>query len=765
MLAESRNAVSSSAQMIAERIVKSTASLCFCALLLAGAVHASAADYVWRSVKVGGGGYSPDIVFSKAERGLVYLRTDIGGVYRWDAKAGAWIALQDKMGTGTYYGIESVAPDPVDPNTVYVAAGMYRADQAALLRSRNRGDSWTVIQVPFHMGGNEIGRAAGERLAVDPNDTSILYFGSRWDGLQKSTDSGDSWSAVASFPLAGHGGAADYSKPVSFGISFVIFDPASGKKGSPTRTLFAGDADPGAHHLFRSDDAGQSWSTVAGEPRADLVPVKAEMDADGILYITYGNVPGPFDITDGAVFKLDTHSGKWTDIMPDKSAKRPPGGYMGLALDRQHPGTLLAATGDRWLPVDTIWRTTDGGAHWQDIGSLSKSDVSETPYLLWGGKEAKFGWMISGLAIDPLDSTHVAFTTGATVYASNDLGKPAMLWKPWINGVEETAILTLASPPAGPPLLSGFGDIGGFAHDKLDVSPSSMFTNPVFGNTNTIDFAGMAPNIVVRSGTSQTKDGPTLAYSTDYGHSWAPIIVPPLRGKNAQGAVELKRYDLDGDINIVTSADGKTFIVMTPIPLLTHDHGLTWAAAKGLPLWSRVVADRVDPQRFYAFDLVNLVVLASNDGGASFLPLATTGLPGAVVYKWPTNPDAAWPLMATPGIEGDLWIKSGDGQKLFHSSDGGQSFKEVITNMSIDALAFGKAAPGKDYPTLFAFGWNSPVRMIFRSTDMGKTWKRINDDDHQYGWRFRCIAGDPRVFGRVYVGTDGRGIVYGEPEE
>jgi photosystem II stability/assembly factor-like uncharacterized protein len=55
--------------------------------------------------------------------------------------------------------------------------------------------------------------------------------------------------------------------------------------------------------------------------------------------------------------------------------------------------------------------------------------------------------------------------------------------------------------------------------------------------------------------------------------------------------------------------------------------------------------------------------------------------------------------------------------------------------------------------------------MIFRSTDMGKTWKRINDDDHQYGWRFRCIAGDPRVFGRVYIGTDGRGIVYGEPEE
>jgi hypothetical protein len=39
---------------------------------------------------------------------------------------------------------------------------------------------------------------------------------------------------------------------------------------------------------------------------------------------------------------------------------------------------------------------------------------------------------------------------------------------------------------------------------------------------------------------------------------------------------------------------------------------------------------------------------------------------------------------------------------------------------------------------------------------------RINDDAHEYGRRFHCIAADPRVYGRVFVGTDGRGIVYGE---
>jgi xyloglucan-specific exo-beta-1,4-glucanase len=78
-------------------------------------------------------------------------------------------------------------------------------------------------------------------------------------------------------------------------------------------------------------------------------------------------------------------------------------------------------------------------------------------------------------------------------------------------------------------------------------------------------------------------------------------------------------------------------------------------------------------------------------------------------------------------------------------------------------LAFGKTPPGRDYPALFAIGKRDDLRAIWRSDDVGATWVRVNDAQHEYGRRFRCIAGDPRVFGRVYVGTDGRGIVYGEP--
>jgi photosystem II stability/assembly factor-like uncharacterized protein len=80
----------------------------------------------------------------------------------------------------------------------------------------------------------------------------------------------------------------------------------------------------------------------------------------------------------------------------------------------------------------------------------------------------------------------------------------------------------------------------------------------------------------------------------------------------------------------------------------------------------------------------------------------------------------------------------------------------------VEAIGFGKAAPGNDYPALYYSGRTGRDNGIFRSIDKGATWIRINDNQHQYGLTSLCITGDPRIFGRVYFGTNGRGIVMGD---
>ncbi len=728
------------------------ALICGAGMAAAGAVR-SAPDYVWRNVTVGGGGFAPDIIFSRAERGLAYLRTDMGGVYRWSSKHGAWIPLEDGIAQSSYFGIESVAADPVSPNVVYVAAGMYAREPAAILRSEDRGNTWQIFATHFHMGGNAPGRGVGERLAIDPSDRSILYFGSRYDGLQRSADRGGTWSQVASFPIHGMGWRA--APRDETGISFVVIDPTSGAEGRLSRRIFVGVTDAGVQHLYRSDDAGASWKAVPGQPRASLLPVHAELDSQGILYITYGNGVGPNGVTDGAVYRYDTRSGQWADITPERGSNRAPGGYMGLGVDPERPGTLVVASLNRWHPGDILWRSTDGGRTWRNLRTLSRRDVSATPFLLWGNPRADFGWWMAGVAIDPFDSGYVTYSTGATVYATRDLldadkGK-SIRWQPWVQGVEQTAVLTLLSPPKGPHLLSGFGDISGFAHADLSRSPREQFTHPVFANTDEIDYAGLEPNVVVRSGTPARAPSPgagpgapTLAYSLDFGRSWQPL-------QPSGGATSA----------ITVSADGRAFVVTATAPLVTLDRGRFWTPARGLAAGLHAIADKVAPETFYALDFMRSVLYVSADGGKTFRSRASHGLPASLQEDVPRSPEQQWPLIATPGKRGDLWLVARQG--LFHSTDAGSSFARVDGGILVVALGFGKAPPGRGYPALYALGVKGDTYAIWRSDDEGLSWIRINDDRHVYGQRFRCIAGDPRIFGRVYVGTDGRGIVYGEP--
>jgi photosystem II stability/assembly factor-like uncharacterized protein len=710
--------------------------------------------YTWRNAQIVGGGFVDGIVFNPTEPGLAYARTDIGGAYRWDYAARRWVPLMDFTGFGDWneLGVESIATDPIDPDQVWVAAGQYTQPWAVpldgeILRSGDQGRRWQVTDLPIQLASNQDGRNMGERLAVDPDDDRILYLASPANGLWRSTDGGVSWAQVTSFPVT--------STPDDIGLSFVTFGSVSQNRGAPggrppgsapqpTRTIFVGDAS--GTDLYESTDAGASWQLVPGQPTG-MMPQHGVLASDGTLYVDYANQPGPNGMTNGSVWKYSTRTGAWTNITPEVPGAdgNPAFGYAGLAVDPEHPGTVMVATNDRWSPVDTIYRSTDGGATWADIGANAKLDISASPFLAWGGTP-KFGWWIASIAIDPFHPNHVLFGTGATVFGSDDVtaadhGQPTTWSSAAAEGIEETAVNDLVAPAAGPcTLLSAVGDLGGFCHTSLASSPSTGMVQPILGSGESIGEAGAAPLDVAEVGYSGGD------WSTDGGAAWTAMTLPP--GSSAGAGV------------VAVSADG-SHIVWAPVdaaPAYSTDGGQTWTPVTGLAQGLMPVADPVRPGVFYAFDPADGTVLKSTDGGATFTA-AATGLPGGVGSE---QSSSAPQLHTVPGRAGDLWLTAGDGA-LYHSTDGALAFSKISSVGTVATLGFGRAAPGAGYPAIYLTGIVGGVQGIFRSTDGGGSWLRINTGAQQWAWIGQTITGDPRVFGRVYLGTNGRGILYGDP--
>jgi xyloglucan-specific exo-beta-1,4-glucanase len=767
-------------------------------LRISNATAAASQAYSWKNVVTGGGGgFVADIIFNQKQKDLIYARTDIGGAYRWNPSTSTWTPLLDWVSPdqSNMTGVESLATDPANPNRLYIATGTYTNSftsmNGVILRSTNQGQTFQQTMMPFKMGGNMPGRGMSERLAIDPNDDAILYFGARsGNGLWKSTNYGVTWSKVSNFPDTGpfveKAGDAYQGDPL--GIPWVTFDPSTGTPGNPTKTIYAGVGDnrSGVSNIYRSIDGGVTWAPISGEPTCSVsgtkvtctggatwdtgsdasngyLPHQGKIDANGTLYVTYSDWDGPYNGSHGDVWKFTPKTSTWTKIspVPGSDSAKNFFGYGGLGVDMLHPGTLVVAAVNMWFPDGMLFRSTDGGTTWKPIWEWANypnrtlhytMDTSNAPWLNFGNTKpvapspaVKLGWMMEGLNIDPFNSDRMFYGTGATIYGTTNLtawdtgGQVAI--KSMAMGIEEEAVIDLISPPANAHLYSIVGDVGGWRHDDLTKSPAAMYSIPYAGTYAAIDYAELKPNFLVRVGYGNPNANPPVtssAFSNDGGLSWS-AGKKDIPGLSTSGGTAAAAADASRVLWAPKSA---------PISYST-DNGNTWIASSNIPQNAVVASDRVNPKKFYGYGQGKF--WRSTDGGATFTSTSTSGLPqinGSVVIK------------AMPGHEGDIWI-AGGASGIWHSTDSGTTFIKLSNVTGADSIGFGMAAPGQNYMALYAIALIDGIHGIFRSDDQGKTWIRINDDQHQYGSTC-CITGDPRLYGRVYFGTNGLGIIYGD---
>lgn len=699
----------------------------------------SAENYDWGSLPLGGGGFVSGIIAHPTEKNLFYARTDVGGVYRWIEATQSWKPLTDFISIDDQglYGVEAIAVDPQKPEMLYALTGTsyFSGGKTAILISKDYGETFQVVDVTskFKAHGNGEGRQMGERLAVDPKNSNVIYCGTRSDGLFKSTDGGLTWNKV-NFPVT--------TTSTGVGIIFVQFDEASSVSSGVTQKIYVGTAQTG-NSIYVSTNGGNSWSAVSGQP-TQYIPHRCAMK-DGVLYVTYANGVGPnINSAGGYVYK---YNGSWTNISPSNNTSDFNYGGISIVGNRIVVSSVGCYKMQSWDGLcdwqtatwgDEIFISDNLGSTWTSMFSNCKVelDANSVPWV----KDHAMHW--TGCAtLDPFNANRAFFISGNGLFMSDNINTTKMKLKFMVKGLEETVPLDIVSLSTGQ-VITVVGDYDGGLYQaqsgSYDTYPSRVHT-PEMGTTHGVA-AAIDGSLVVRTG-SKT---PFVQYSTDKGASWQYCS----SGNEGSGHVAVSA---NGSIilHCPNSSNGYSYDGTSNRVFYSTNKGGSWTQCNGLSInGAYPVADGANSNKFYVTN--GNTVYVSTDGGKNFSAKGSTGY--SSYYK----------MRTVPGVEGDIWAPCGS-NGLYRSTNSASSFSQINGVSSCNAVGFGKAANGKTFPAVYIWGTVSGKEGIYRSDDAGSSWVRINDDLHQFGGpgNGQFVVGDMAVYGTVFMSTVGRGVICG----
>lgn len=693
-------------------------------------------SYDWKPLKIGGGGWVVGLDVHPNVTDLKYIRTDVSGAYRWEPLNKSWVQLvtaqsmpPEYVAYSTYRGVDSIVGSQSNPEIAYMA---YKGE---IFRSSDRGQNWVATSFSKHavnMEPNGEGRQEGERLAVDPANSRIVYYGSIENGLWCTVDSGETWERIEEIPMGTH----------KHGVNTIIFDPAS-EVIERSETVFATSniyvSTDGAG-FFYSDDAGQTWTDIADNgPRSTASIRDTSIGPDRSVYLVSDRANGGT----GTVWAYQP-SGRWTNITPHGSLD-----YWAIAVNPNDPAHLIVmCQGGR------AFVSKDKGKNWSSHGfTLASKDVQ------WLGQQQNYWLSIGECRFDTDGKLWLA--EGFGVWWTDDLETDQIHWQEASSGIEETCGNDVIAPPGGAPVAAVW-DVGVFRFP----SPSTYTAErgiPYFMSAWALDWCPKYPSFLVGVFRNHAGFPPHInesGYSTDGGRSWT--IFPSLR----EGA-HPKELEYG---TIAVSANNPDHIVWVPandhLPYYSTDRGVSWRqiSFNGKQTtgfrnsWSPIkplCADRVLADTFYYYRTED-GVYRSTDSAATF-----THVGSPVTDRYNST------LKAAPKNAGHLWFAEGSQATavggLWRSTDGGKSWIELPEIEQAFNFGFGKSLTPQSYPTLFVAGVSKGKTGIWRSTDEGMTWSQIGEYPLGiFDW-IDAMDGDKEVFGKIYLAFSSTGLAVGEP--
>jgi len=753
--------------------------------------------YEYRNLPIPGGGYVTGFLFSPVEKNVMYIRTDIGGTYRYNYNTESFESLINHV---TMENLSETFPISIATRkdvkgSLYIACGVDHGPNGILAISKDYGRSFTYKKLPVPAHGNWNGRGTSERLAIAENGD--IYFASPQNGLYLSKDEGSTWKQLYVF-------GEEY-------FTFVFLRPG-------TKTVVVGCAgvttrmsdELRGHSLYISYDGGDNFKQVREPfigkmPKSRLTGFVAHRYAyDGRdLYITMNHTGERAYVLDtgyssdgghvigGVVLKYSFDENgeisEYRNISPRMYYLNMDYGYGGISISKTTPGLMVLSTITR-LEGDIVYRSWDYGETWEKVlEGLSVGKITfRAPYMRpeCNGNGSLIHWL-TDIQINPFNDDEVWFNTGTGVFRCDNFTDKQPEFTDHCDGIEETVHLNLYAPTGGPvQLIDILGDLGGFAFTDVDKPCDNSFAD---SNRNryitciNADCSDLYPECTVvtprGNWTGKTKGG--LIISKDACKSFDRVELP--YGLSERLDEQFKAIE-QPNVNagwVSMSPDTRRLVwsvadfIRLPKEMVIYspDSGDTWQRTtihNCEDKFFKTYSDRVNSDIFYGFT-ENGNFYVSNNGGADFEPVDIKNAFSGTDFGFIDCANRT-EIRVESGREGHIYLACGLGGlwKIVYDKES-RSAEAIKLSKSGDIfyrLGLGLISEDADYmnsdKALYVCATLSGEYGFYRSFDEGKTFERINTASQMYG-EINSLEADKRIFGRFYLATGSRGVLYGQP--